>query len=87
MTITTTPTTAPTTAWIDGTVIAEDAPVGVQLWPTIAPQYAPNFTLERVETVRNERGTHVRWVYENGTERLFSLGESVAVRTLEPLDS
>lgn len=61
------------------TVIAEDAPLGVQLWPTISPEAAPNFTLERVEIVRSQIGTHVRWVYQNGDTRVFGLGQAVAV--------
>ena len=78
-------TTTTTPVWIDGTVTAESAPIGVQLWPTRAPQYAPNFTLDRVEIVRNAIGTHVRWVYENGTERCFDFGHEIAVRTERPL--
>jgi hypothetical protein len=62
------------------TVIAEDAPIGVQLWPTTDPQYAPNFTLMEVRTVRTATRSYVRWVYENGSERTFDLGEMVAVR-------
>ncbi|WGH21373.1 hypothetical protein SEA_EMOTION_24 [Arthrobacter phage Emotion] len=62
------------------TVKAEEAPIGVQLWPTRSPEFAPNFTLAAVETVRNTYGTRVRWVYENGSERWFDLGEDVAVR-------
>lgn len=61
-------------------VIAEDAPLGVQLWPTRSPEFAPNFTLERVEIVRTEARTFVRWVYQNGNERVFKLGESVTVQ-------
>lgn len=69
----------------DGTVVAEDAPLGVLLWPVRASQYASNFTLERVEMVRTATRTYVRWVYESGRERLFALGETVAVKTAEPL--
>jgi hypothetical protein len=61
------------------TVIADDAPNGVQLWPTLTPAGAPNFTLERVEIVRDAYRTFVRWVYESGTTRTFILGERVAV--------
>lgn len=60
-------------------VVAEDAPIGVQLWPTIHPDFAPNFTLERVEITRTCVGTNVRWYYQNNTERVFRLGETVAV--------
>lgn len=65
---------------IDTTVTAEEAPLGVQLWPTYAPAYAPNFTLERVEIVRTTNGTHVQWVYESGATRQFRKGEQIAVR-------
>lgn len=79
MTTTTTPT------WTHGTVVAEAAPIGVQLWPTRAPEFAPNFTLAEVRTVRNHRGTHIEWVYEGGQSRYFTPGESVAVCTERPL--
>ena len=62
------------------TVIAEDAPIGVQLWPTRSPEFADNFTLERVEIVRDEVRTWVRWTYRNGTTRNFQLGEAIAVK-------
>lgn len=78
-------TTTTTPAWIDGTVTAQDAPIGVQLWPTTDPRYAPNFTIESVELIRNHRGAHVRWVYESGSTRYFDLGDQVAVRTERPL--
>lgn len=61
------------------TVVAEYAPIGVQIWPTTAPQYAPNFTLESVSVVRTRERTYVRWQYENGSTRLFKLGERVVV--------
>jgi hypothetical protein len=61
------------------TVAAEAAPLNVQLWPTTTPAARPNFTLERVEIVRSEIGTHVRWIYQNGERRVFALGELVAV--------
>lgn len=78
-------TNTTTQSWIDGTVTAEDAPIGVQLWPTTNPRYGLNFTIQRVEIVRNSHGTHVCWVYENGAERIFDMGEKVAVRTEAPL--
>ena len=70
------------------TVAAEDAPIGVQLWPTTAPQYARNFTLATVDVIthkfRDESGTYewstVEWTYENGSVRNFDLGEHVAVQ-------
>jgi hypothetical protein len=69
-----------TPALIDTTVTAEDAPLGVCLWPVRDDQYASNFTLERVETVRTASGTRVRWVYQSGKDRWFQLGERVVVR-------
>lgn len=61
-------------------VIAENAPIGVQLWPTIHPQYAPNFTLAEVQIIRNEIGSYVRWIYEGDVEtRTFQVGQVVAV--------
>lgn len=60
-------------------VVAEDAPIGVQLWPTVSPMSAPNFTLEFVEIVRTADRTFVRWIYENGKTRVFKLGERVVV--------
>jgi hypothetical protein len=59
-------------------VAAEDAPIGVQLWPTITPESAPAFTLDRVEIVRTETQKYVRWVYQSGTIRVFELGQTVA---------
>jgi hypothetical protein len=61
------------------TVAAEDAPLGVQLWPTITPAGAPNFTLDRVEIVRDVNGEWVRWTYQNGSVRTFRKGERVVV--------
>ncbi|MFI7608914.1 hypothetical protein ACIBTV_27890 [Micromonospora sp. NPDC049366] len=65
---------------IDALVTAETAPLDVQLWPTRAPQYAPNFTLAEVALVHDDNGWHVRWTYQNGNTRRFPLGERVAVR-------
>lgn len=59
---------------------AEDAPLGVQLWPTRAPEYAPNFTLAEVAIIRGPYGTRVEWTYQNGAARIFDLGEDVACR-------
>lgn len=61
-------------------VIAQDAPIGVLLWPVTAPEFEPNFTLEFVEVVRSAHGSFVVWVYENGNRRTFRVGESVAVQ-------
>lgn len=60
------------------TVIAEDAPTGVQLWPTASPDYALNFTLESVAVIRTSSGRRfVTWTYQNGNQRHFDLGEEV----------
>lgn len=64
----------------DTVIAAEDAPIGVQLWPTIHPQYAPNFRLAEVITHRNAVRTWVEWIYESGKTRSFELGEPVACR-------
>lgn len=79
------PTYAETTAITH--VVAEDAPIGVQLWPTTHPKYAPNFTLNSVRvdvsTLRSAHGSQERtvvvWTYENGSNRAFIGGELVAV--------
>jgi hypothetical protein len=60
----------------DPTVAAEAAPIGVQLWPTRHPKYAPNFTLAEVKVT----GDHVTWIYQNGKTRHFNVGEQVTVR-------
>jgi hypothetical protein len=62
------------------TVTAEDAPLGVQLWPTISPEFAKNFTLAEVAVVRTATQTYVRWTYESGYKRTFRVGELVAVQ-------
>lgn len=62
------------------TVIAERAPVGVQLWPTRTPEQADAFTLERVATVRSDLSEWVEWTYQNGSKRTFRVGEEVAVQ-------
>lgn len=69
-----------TTAVKTTTVIAEDAPIGVLLWPVRSPEGAPNFTLATVEIVRNVNGSFIRWTYESGATRVFPVGEAVAVR-------
>lgn len=68
----------------DALVKVEDAPIGVQIWPTLAPEFASNFTLERVEIVRDIYRTFVRWVYESGTVRTFALGTEIVVRLPAP---
>lgn len=65
---------------VDTDIVAEDAPIGVQLWPTRAPEYAPNFTLAEVAIFRNDAGTFVRWTYDGGNVRTFALGERIACR-------
>jgi hypothetical protein len=72
--------------WVNGSVQAQNAPIGVQLWPTISAEHAPNFTLRTVEVVRSAGPTYVRWTYENGTQRMFYPGEYVAVKTAQPLE-
>ena len=67
---------------MDYTVIAEDAPLGVQLWPTTDAKYAPNFTLAQVDVVRLPLGKRVVWTYENGSQRTFALGEAIVCRTV-----
>ena len=65
-------------------VAAENAPLGVLLWSVRSPEYADNFTLDRVDstTIRTEDGTHtyVTWHYRSGDTRTFDLGEPVAVK-------
>src|SRR5262245_3297238 len=65
--------------WAESFVAAEDAPIGVQLWPTTAPGYAHHWTLVSVEVisqkVRDASGTYentqVVWTYEDGKQRRF----------------
>jgi len=75
--------TATSTA-TDRTVIAQDAPIGQLMWPVLDARYAPNFTLESVKVhttrTRDTTSSYVEWVYENGSIRLFDLGEEVACR-------
>lgn len=78
-------TMTPATAWINSHVVAEDAPIGVQVWPTRSPEFAPNFTIAEVLIVRNARGVHVKWIYENGAERYFNPGDLVFISTENPL--
>lgn len=62
------------------TVKAKDAPLGVQLWPTTSPEYAPNFTLASVTRELNFNGEQlVIWTYQNGNTRMFMPDEDVAV--------
>lgn len=72
--------TTGTTASPTTHVVAEDAPLGVQLWPTRLPEYAPNFTLEEVSVHRSDNGEWVAWRYRNGTTRTFRKGEKVVVQ-------
>jgi hypothetical protein len=55
-------------------VIAEDAPIGVQLWPTVSPEYAKCWTLAKVIRTANS----VIWEYEDGKTREFLPGDKVA---------
>jgi hypothetical protein len=59
-------------------VTAEDAPIGIQLWPTTSPEYASNFILESVIVTRTAGTEYVTWIYENGKTRVFAKGEKVA---------
>lgn len=79
-------TLAATEQLVDVDVIADLAPLGVQLWPTRTPAYADNFTLAAVAIVRDEitqangQPGYVRWTYRNGQTRDFHIGEQVAAR-------
>jgi hypothetical protein len=65
----------------DVMIVAEDAPLDVQLWPTTSPDHADNFTLKSVAVVRAVYGRqYVEWTYFNGTTRQFSVGERIACR-------
>lgn len=68
---------------LDTTVTAQDAPLGVLLWPVRSPEYARNFTLAAIEQVHP--GILVRWVYESGKTRDFDWDAEVAVR-VSPAD-
>ncbi len=60
-------------------VIAKDAPLGVQVWPTTSPEYARNFTLASVTRQLAPSGLEfVIWTYQNGTTRMFMANEEVA---------
>ena len=61
------------------TVVAEEAPVGVPLWPTREPDHAEFFTLVEVQMVRREERSFVRWVYQSGATREFTPGTGVVV--------
>lgn len=66
-------------------VIAEDAPLGVQLWPS-RPGCEDAFILRSVAVIRDEmdeangRAGHVVWTYRNGNVRTFLLGEKIAAK-------
>jgi hypothetical protein len=62
------------------TVVAENAPLGVQLWPTISPDYADNFILNSVAVHRRETGDFVVWTYRSGKTRTLLVGEEVVVQ-------
>lgn len=63
-----------------GHVVAEEAPIGVLLWPVRAPEFEPNFTLESVTVIRDSMGSRVIWTHQNGTKRIFRPGEEVSVK-------
>jgi hypothetical protein len=63
------------------TVPAENPPLGVQLWPTLSPALAPDFTLESVTVYRRRAsGDYVLWTFESGQTRRFDIGDMVAVQ-------
>ncbi len=63
------------------TIKAKNAPLGMQLWPTASPKYAPNFTLASViRQVGSNGHEYVVWVDENGNTRMFLADEDVAVQ-------
>lgn len=78
-----------TAQWTESFVAAENAPIGVQLWPIVAPGYAHHWTLTSVEvitrTLRDASGTYeyaeVVWTYEDGKARTFNPGEQVLIST------
>lgn len=59
------------------TIAAEDAPLGVPLWPSHSVR---RFTLTAVSVIRDRAGTRVIWLSADGTERTFGVGEQVTVR-------
>lgn len=67
-------------------ILAEDAPIGQLLWPVTSPDKALNFTLMEIRTSRRAAGL-VTWVYENGRERHFDLGQHVAIAIWCPADT
>jgi hypothetical protein len=64
---------------------AEDAPLGVPLWPADSEALLPHHTLGRVEVVQSvralvgDRGSFVRWTFVSGIARAFRLGEEIVV--------
>lgn len=71
-------------------VVAEDAPVGVQLWPSLSPKAGPSLTLESVEVVsRKIRETNdgtwyvytdsVTWTYQDGHQERYTISEKIDV--------
>lgn len=62
-----------------GTVKAEDAPLGVLLWPVTRPEAEPNFTLASVTRVSRLDRTTIVWEYQSGKTRTFAPGEDVVV--------
>lgn len=67
------------------TIKAEDAPLGVPLWPADSEALLPHHTLEQVEVLQSVRslvgnhGPFVRWTFVSGTTRAFRLGEEIVV--------
>jgi hypothetical protein len=62
---------------------AEDAPLGVPLWPTNGRDYLlSHHTLKQVVVVRStspDLGSFVRWTYQSRTGRRFRLGDEIEV--------
>lgn len=58
-------------------VSAEEAPIGVLLWPVVSAGSEPHYTLAEVQVVRREERSFVRWIYQDGKERTFEVSEGV----------
>jgi len=64
---------------LEVSIRAEDAPLGVPLWPSTTAA-AGRYVLEEVHVLRDRHGSSVRWVAEDGSERLFGLAQLVLCR-------
>lgn len=72
--------TARKTSTLVTSVKAEEAPIGMPLWPTRTPEAAVAYTLESVCLVRTATESRVVWTYLNGTTVDYAAGEMVAVQ-------